>query len=143
MQTRAIAADAADLRAALQAAALPTEDLEEGGRTFFRFEDDGRVVGYGGYELYGDQVLLRSVVVLPERQGHGYGREVTETVMQLARAAGARDAYLLTTTAEAFFEHAGFRRIERTAAPASILATKEATTICSTAALLTRPIELE
>jgi N-acetylglutamate synthase-like GNAT family acetyltransferase len=141
METRSIPADAADLKAALEAASLPTGDLTEGGRRFFRCEDDGRVVGYGGYELYGEHALLRSVVVLPESRGRGYGRQVAEGVLEHARQAGARNAFLLTTSAEAFFEHAGFRRIERASAPASILATRQAATICSTAALLTRPIE--
>jgi len=54
--------------------------------------------------------------------------------------AAACHAYLLTTTAETSFEHEGFVRIERRDAPASILGSKQATTICSTAALLTRTL---
>ena len=140
MITETSPADAPDLRAALEGAELPVEDLTDGGRTFFRCIDDGHVVGYAGYELYGEDALLRSVVVLPEDRGRGYGRKVTEAVLDRAHGAGARDAYLLTTTAEAFFEHAGFRTIERAEAPASILATKQAATICATAAMLTRRI---
>jgi N-acetylglutamate synthase-like GNAT family acetyltransferase len=128
------------LAAALAAAGLPTEDLEDGGRSFFAFEDNGRPIGFGGFELYGEDALLRSVVILQEARGMGYGRAVTEAVLARAHEAGARTAYLLTTTAEAFFEHDGFRRVERSTAPASILATRQATTICATAALLARPI---
>jgi N-acetylglutamate synthase-like GNAT family acetyltransferase len=135
-----IAGDAPDLHAALEAAALPTTDLADGGRTFFRFEDHGRPVGYGGYELYGEHALLRSVLVLPTVRGKGFGKAVTEGVLAQAAKAGARQAYLLTTTAEPFFAHAGFAPIARAGAPSDILATKQATTICSTAALLTRPI---
>jgi N-acetylglutamate synthase-like GNAT family acetyltransferase len=140
MELRAIPADAPQLSAALEAAELPTEDLREDGRRFFAIEDDGRTVGYGGFEIYGPDVLLRSVVVLPELRGRGYGRAVTEAVLTEAAKAGGRNAFLLTTTAEDFFEHEGFGRIERSGAPASILATKQATTICSTASLLARPI---
>lgn len=140
MQGRAIAADTPEFVAALKAADLPTEDLGDAGRAFFAFEDAGQPVGFGGYEQYGANVLLRSVVVLPEARGRGYGRAVTQAVLRRARDAGATTAYLLTTTAEGFFEHDGFTRIDRAAAPASILATKQATTICSAAALLTRPI---
>lgn len=43
-----------DLRAALQAAELPIDDLEQTGRVFFRFADQGRIVGFGGMEPYGD-----------------------------------------------------------------------------------------
>lgn len=136
----AIPADAPELHAALAAAALPTEDVTDGGRIFFRFTAEGRPIGYGGYELYGEDVLLRSVVVLPSERGKGYGRAVTEDVLARAAQAGALQAYLLTTTAESFFEHAGFTEIARTDAPDAILATRQATTICSSAPLLTRPI---
>ena len=140
MEARSISAKAPELVAALEAADLPTEDLGDGGRAFFAFEEDGKLIGFGGFELYGEDVLLRSVVVLPGVRGKGYGRAVTEAVLARAREAGARNAYLLTTTAESFFVHGGFARIVRVAAPAAILATKQATTICSTATLLTRSI---
>lgn len=140
MHARPIPPRAPELAAALAAAGLPTEDLEDGGRSFFAFEDNGRPIGFGGFELYGEDALLRSVVILQEARGKGYGRAVTEAVLARAHEAGARTAYLLTTTAEAFFEHDGFRRVERATAPASILATRQATTICATAALLARPI---
>jgi N-acetylglutamate synthase-like GNAT family acetyltransferase len=135
---RPIAADAPELAAALEAAQLPTEDLTAGGRAFFALDDAGQAVGYGGYELYGEDVLLRSVVVLLEQQRKGYGRAVTDAVLSQAAAAGARRAYLLTTTAEEFFVHDGFRPMDRQDAPASILSTKQATTICATATLLAR-----
>lgn len=135
---RPISADAPELAAALEAAQLPTEDLADGGRTFFELEDAGGPVGYGGYELYGEEALLRSVVVLPEQRGKGYGREVTDAVLAEATQAGARRAFLLTTTAEGFFANEGFTPIERRDAPEAILATKQATTICSTATLLAR-----
>ena len=65
---------------------------------------------------------------------------LTGTSNSACSEAGARTAYLLTTTAEAFFAHDGFVRIERSKAPPSILATKQATIICSSAALLTRRV---
>ena len=138
---RPIAADAPELAAALAAADLPTEDLADGGRIFFALDEGGKPVGYGGYELYGDDVLLRSVVVLPAQRGKGYGRAVTEAVLADAASAGARRAFLLTTPAEDFFGHEGFRPLERRDAPPAILATKQATTICSTATLLARPLK--
>jgi arsenate reductase (glutaredoxin) len=140
LAARPVAADAPELSAALLEAGLPIEDLTDSGRTFFRFELDGLPVGYAGYELYGEHALLRSVVVLPAMRGKGFGRAIAEAVLERARAAGARQAYLLTTSAEDFFTHAGFSRLERSAAPPAILATKQAATICSTAPLMTRAI---
>jgi N-acetylglutamate synthase-like GNAT family acetyltransferase len=140
LEARPVAADAPELRAALTDANLPTEDLLNGGRSFFRFEQGGEPVGYGGYELYGENALLRSVVVVPQMRGKGFGRAVAEALLARARAAGARHAYLLTTSAEDFFTHAGFARIERTEAPPAILATRQAASICTTAPLMSRPI---
>ena len=137
---RTISSESPELVAALLAADLPTEDLGDGGRNFYAFEEAGRPIGFAGFELYGEDMLLRSVVVLPDARGKGYGRALTEAVLARAGEAGARRAYLLTTTAVSFFRHDGFAYIERAEAPASILATKQATTTCSTAALLTRPI---
>lgn len=137
---RPISADAAELAAALEAADLPTADLVDAGRTFYALDESDRPVGYGGYELYGEEALLRSVVVLPGERGKGYGRAVTDAVLSKATEAGARRAFLLTTTAEDFFAHEGFSPIERRDAPDAILATKQATTICSSATLLARSL---
>lgn len=140
MQALPVSPDSPDLITALEAAHLPTEDLSDGGRVFFAFENEGRRIGFGGFELYGDDALLRSVVVLPGMRGKGIGRDLTEAVLACARYAGARRAWLFTNTAEAFFERRGFLPVDRAGAPASILATRQATTICSTAPLLMRPL---
>lgn len=140
MECRPVQSGDPALHEALASANLPTEDLTDEGRTFYRFEVDGRTIGYGGLELYGEDALLRSVVVVPEARGKGIGRAVTEQVLARASDAGARNAYLLTTTAEAFFGHLGFARVDRTDAPGAILNTRQATTICSSAALLRRSL---
>lgn len=138
---QAYAVDGTDegLRLALVAADLPVEDLADAGRTFLRFEEAGLVVGYGGFEPHGEHALIRSIVVLPEARGTGAGRGIAEAVIAEAGRQGARDAYLLTTT-EAFFSHLGFSITDRAAAPPSMLGTRQATTICSSATLLTRRI---
>ena len=136
-----VSGDAPELRAALEAADLPVDDLNEADRLFFRFDMADSPVAYGGLELLGDAALVRSVAVLPHKRGLGFGRQVTDTLLDRAAALGAHQAYLLTTTAAPFFERLGFVRIERANAPASVLATREATALCpSTATILTRPI---
>ena len=130
-----------ELLAALSAAGLPIEDLEEEGRSFFQFEEDGVPIGFGGFEPYGEDTLVRSIVVMPEFRGTGAGRRITEALLEEAEKAGARTAYLLTTTASGFFARLGFSAEDRSQAPASILATRQAASICSTAALLCRPIK--
>lgn len=132
----------ADLAAALAAAGLPTDDLAMPGRVFFRFRDaDCAAVGFGGYELLGKDVLVRSVVVSPERRNAGLGREIVALLLREAAAAGATQAFLLTTTARTFFERVGFAVIPRDKAPPAILSTREAAELCpSTAPLLSRTL---
>lgn len=131
-----------DLQAALQAAGLLIDDLEQSGRIFLRFADCGEVVGFGGLELYGDSALLRSVVVLPNQRGRGYGEAVTRQMLDQAAYNGARTVYLLTESAAAFFEKLGFAEVDRGAAPAAILRTRQATSLCpASAALLAKSIQ--
>lgn len=141
LQLEQVAADAQDFIAALEAEQLPTDDLAEGGRHFFRFTQNGISVGFGGFEGLGEHVLLRSIVVLPQARGQGIGRRITERLLQHATDLGAQGAYLLTTSASDFFEVIGFKLIPRDGAPSEILATRQASSLCpSTAALMMRPI---
>lgn len=130
-----------ELRAALQDALLPVDDLTDDGRAFYSFTHGNNTVAFGGFELYGQDALLRSLVVLPQARGKGLGRAATETLLDKAFEEGARQAWLLTTSAAPFFEAAGFTPVARDAAPPAILSTRQAAALCpSTAALLARPI---
>jgi arsenate reductase len=132
------------LHAALIEAGLPTGDLSQPGRRFFRYEtlaDDG--VGFAGFELYGRDVLLRSLVVPAAQRKQGMGRSILALLTRRAFDAGARKAWLLTTTASGFFERGGFKPADRESAPTSILGTRQATGLCpASAALLSRSISL-
>lgn len=130
------------LREALGAAALPVDDLDEPGRRFYAFDSlAGERLGHGGFELYGRDLLLRSMVVAPAARGRGIGAAVLALLLRRAFDQGARQAWLLTTDAAGFFQRQGFTRVERSAAPAAILATRQASTLCAaSAALMTRAI---
>jgi arsenate reductase-like glutaredoxin family protein len=56
---------------------------------------------------------------------------------------GARRAWLLTTSAAAFFQKAGFKVMPREQAPSAILATREAASLCpASSILLSRAISI-
>ncbi len=139
-----IAGGDAGLVLALHEAGLPTDDLTEPGRSFFAYATvSGERVGYGGFERMGRDVLARSLIVLPHAHRRGIGGGILALLLRRAFDEGGRDAWLLTTTAAPFFERAGFKPIERSAAPAAILATRQAASLCpSSAVLLTRSIAL-
>lgn len=129
------------LHLALEAAALPIDDLSEPGRRFFQYSQNGRAVAFGGFELHGADALLRSIVVLPEALGQGFGRHATAFLLSSAAGAGAGRAWLLTTSASSFFERLGFQTVRRELAPNAILATRQFSSLCpSTAALMSRLI---
>lgn len=133
-----------ELRAALDQAGLPTDDVAESGRVFFAYATSaGERVGYGGFEQYGPDVLLRSIVVLPAKQRRGIGRGIVPLLMRRAFDTGGRRAWLLTTTAAAFFERAGFKPADRAKAPEAILSSRQASILCpASAAFLARSIEI-
>ena len=136
-----VAGNNADLKTALAGAHLPTDDIEDDGRTFFKaLSSDGRVVGFSGVEHCGDDLLLRSVVVLPDRQGEGLGRLVVdETLANLGRGG---DVFLATTSAASFFARIGFSEVQRASVPAAVLATRQLSSLCPSSATimrLTRP----
>ncbi|MFD2427078.1 arsenic resistance N-acetyltransferase ArsN2 [Sphingobium scionense] len=130
-----------DLTAELAAAGLPTSDLAEPDRRFFRFEDVAGIIGYGGIEGDGPDRLLRSLVVKPERRGAGLGAAILGAIEQAATDNGVAALYLLTTTAEPFFRRHGYKTAERANAPAAIARSTEFRTLClASAALLSKRI---
>jgi len=135
-QVHEIAPDDPEFVAALMAEQLPVDDLAESGRVFFRFEENGVLLGFGGLELVGGYALLRSIVVPPRSRGHGAGKRITEQLLDQAAELGITEIYLLTTSAASFFEAAGFHRIQREAGPAQIPATRQASSLCPANAIL-------
>ena len=96
----------------------------------------GTLVGLAGVELYPDGALLRSVAVHPDWRGTGLGRTLVTRALASARDAGARDAYLLTTTAEGWFPRFGFAPIGREAVPPSVRQSVEFREACPASAVV-------
>jgi N-acetylglutamate synthase-like GNAT family acetyltransferase len=99
---RALPADLDAVLGLVVANGLPTDGLQEHLSTTLVARRANVVIGSSALELYADGALLRSVAVDPHEQGHGLGHRLTDAAIDLARAAGARSVYLLTTTAEEF-----------------------------------------
>ena len=117
--------------ALLRAAELPTEDLTDSHlQHFFMASSPNVAVGLVGLELHGCDALLRSLVVDPNSRTKGIGSQLVEHAETYARARGVASLYLLTTTAERFFAHRGYARVERRNAPESISTTREFSSIC-------------
>lgn len=130
--------DLAAVRSLLTDAKLPLDGVPADLAHFFVAEQDGKVVGAIGLESYGPAALLRSAVVSPALRGTGVGERLVRALLDAARAGGAREVVLLTTTAERWFPRFGFERIARDDAPASLRASEEFRGACPDSAVTMR-----
>lgn len=133
---RASPQDAKAVAHLLAQQALPQAGVAEWLDHFWVAEHGDAVVGVAGVELYGPAALLRSVAVDPAWRGTGLGRLLTEHALQEAEAAGARDIYLLTTTAERYFPRIGFACISREVVPQAVTASVEFREACPASAVV-------
>lgn len=121
------------VKALLESAQLPTADLTEQHCEHFYYAGSAAApTGLVGLELFGDVALLRSLVVSPAARASGMGTALVQHAEAQARARGVKAVYLLTTTAEGFFDHRGYTKTARDAAPAAIKSTREFAGICPT-----------
>src|SRR5260370_3168846 len=97
--------DYGDLIAVLEAASLPTEDLERSSTANFLVARDGsgKVIGAIGVERYGRSALLRSLVVSPDYRNRGLGTRLMAELEARCRSLTVADLFLLTTTPRDFF----------------------------------------
>ena len=117
--------------ALLQAEGLPVSDLTARHLEHFFFTgSDGSPTGLVGLEIYGSNALLRSLVVGKTVRTQGIGSALVQHAEDYALALQVRAIYLLTTTAESFFERLGYQRVERVQAPAPIQSTREFAALC-------------
>lgn len=127
--------DRDQILALLSSSGLPVHDVDSSGALCFLVaEMDGNVVGCVGREVHGLHALLRSFAVAAGLRNSGVGSTLFREAESRCHAEGVREAYLLTTTAEAFFVRCGFTRLDRTCAPAAIRATSEFTSTCPVSA---------
>ena len=129
---RAMPGDVAAVEALLTDAGLPLDGAAAafGLGVVGRDALDGAVVAAAAIERYGEDGLLRSVVVAPGHRGHGVGHDLVAAAEGLAREAGIRDLWLLTETAVDWFPRLGYEVVERQRAVAAVGESIEFTTVC-------------
>ena len=116
------------------------EVAQHWGHFFVVREDDGRVVGVAGLEVYANHGLLRSVAVDAAYRGQGLAAALVDAVMARARLLELRDVYLLTTTAREYFARHGFAECARDSVPAAVRESWEFRSGCPmTAVVMMRP----
>ena len=130
--------DLAEVRALLERHDLPLDDVEAHVQTMVVARDQADVVGVAALEVYTDGALLRSVAVDAAVQGRGLGHRLTEVTLDMARRHGVKTVFLLTTTADRFFQKFGFEQVTRADVPASVQASVEFRSACPASAIVMR-----
>jgi amino-acid N-acetyltransferase len=134
--------DVGAIKQLLTAVGLPTAGVDDHWRTFLVARHEGRIVGCCGSEAYQLAALIRSVAVLPDYQRHGLGRRLVRQLLDRLSSHGLREFYLLTTSAEQYFEKRGFTRIEREEIHPQLLASRELQDACPSTAVCMRLVML-
>lgn len=119
---------------------LSGNDLPVELANFWLALDGDKLIGSVGIEAYGNAGLLRSVCVDAAYRNQGIARQLFEVARQEARRQAIRDLYLLTTTADQYFDQLGFVRVERITVPDAIQQTEQFSSLCPSSAIVMKQI---
>ncbi|MBT8433282.1 MAG: GNAT family N-acetyltransferase [Gammaproteobacteria bacterium] len=128
--TRLRCGDLAQLENLLRIHHLPAEDCAEQRHNFYGIFDQDDLVAAGGLEPAANYALLRSLVVQERYRSRGLARALAEFLIKQAQSEGRKAVYLLTETAETYFEKLGFSRLDRAGVPLEIRQTRQFSSLC-------------
>lgn len=118
---------------------LPTDDLDLVDlELFLGCGDINKPEGIIGLEIHGNCGLLRSLAVHVNARNSGCGKRLVAEIEKLARQKKLKTIYLLTNTAEKFFTHLKYEKVERLSVPNPIRETREFSTLCPESAIVMR-----
>lgn len=85
---------------------------------YYVVEDEGNIVGCGGFAPISDEVVeLQKLYVSQRCRGKGYSRTLLQTIFHQAKLAGFKNIYLETSselaTAVSVYEHYGFKKLSK------------------------------
>lgn len=124
-----------EIRQLLTNSNLHHEDITTAQLKHFLLGWDGpKLVAVIGLEIKNHSALLRSLAVDADYRNRGIATRLVGKIEDHAKSLAVDTLYLLTLTAEAFFEKCGYRRIARDSTPAEILETTEFHNLCPASA---------
>ncbi len=115
---------------------LPVNDLHDEIVQLFVAKVKNTIAGVIGLENYKSTGLLRSLAVKQQYRNNRIGRKLVDYLTGICVEVSMQELYLLTTTAEKYFEKFGFLRTGRESVPDLIKGTKEFAGICPETAVI-------
>jgi N-acetylglutamate synthase and related acetyltransferases len=122
--------DLPQIKALLEASQLPGSDIDLGKQFFLVALHDQTVIGTIALEIYNDSALLRSFVVDAKFRSQKIGERLYREALALGKQKGIAHLFLLTTTADRYFDRLSWQRIGRDEVPEAIGATTEFASLC-------------
>ena len=123
-------------RAILKENKLPFQDLDFERFAYFLVKNkQNETVGTAAYERYEDVALLRSIAVIDAFKNKGLGKIIVEKIEQFAENKGITHFYLLTTTANLFFQKQNYYLCDRKDVPEAVLKSTEFSSVCPSSAI--------
>ncbi len=135
------AAQARDLpaiEALLASLDLTTAGVAQSLPGFLVAEDGDQMVALAGLEVYGAGALLRSVAVREAYRNRGLAKALVHRLVSRARSTGVREVYLLTATAQQYFQRLGFEPVPRAAVDPAVTSSAEFGDACCATAVAMR-----
>lgn len=129
-------ADKAAIISLLQQGQLLTNDLPVDLSDFIIAKEQTTLIGVAGLERVGRVGLLRSVAIDQHYQGKQIGAQLVGRMLEIARAADLEEVYLITTSADRYFERQGFQPVNRQEVPAAIQQTQQFSELCPSTAIV-------
>jgi amino-acid N-acetyltransferase len=127
--------DYAEIIQLLKISNLPFSDIGNGKQIFLVAEKEHKMVGCVAIEVYQKNGLLRSLAVDVKERDKNIGHELMAKIINLSIDKQLVNLYLLTTTAEKYFNHLGWNVIDRNSVSADILNSQEFASICPVSAV--------
>lgn len=119
----------------LQENKLPVEDISSSIQ-FWLIKDGDKTAGVVGIELMGEYGLLRSMATDKAYRNQGIATLLVNELEKYAREQKLKAVYLLTETAEKYFDTKGYTKIQREEAPDAIKASAEFSHLCPSSAVV-------
>lgn len=125
-----------EIKQLLAASDLHHEDLDPRQLKHFMLAWEGcKLVGVVGLEIKADCALLRSLAVDTAFRSRKIATRLVTNIEDYAKSLQVSTIYLLTMTAEDFFNKRGFQKADRNSAPALIQETTEFKNLCPASAV--------